>query len=141
MWSIGFLIISGLYNIISQSNEYDLRRVGYYHPVFGVKVLLALVVFFIASALVGRSTTTQKIRDNRRFWLTLNLVLAIIVVCLSGVLRMSEKVKKPLGASAQRASGEPARIQHSAGPVCGPLGYGIDDRAGAWTSAGRGLSL
>jgi hypothetical protein len=38
----------------------------------------------------------QKIRDNRRFWLTTNVVLAILVVCLSGILRKSDPPKKPI---------------------------------------------
>ncbi|MEX0585738.1 MAG: hypothetical protein WD176_03790, partial [Pirellulales bacterium] len=81
--------------------RYDLSKVKfgefkYYHAVFGTKVLLALAIFFIASALMGKSPALQKIRDNRRFWLTTNVVLAIIVVCLSGILRRSDPPKKPI---------------------------------------------
>src|SRR5262245_47653422 len=45
--AIGFLLLSGLYNITVVSIEYDLPR--WYHPVFGVKFLLAFLVFTVAS--------------------------------------------------------------------------------------------
>lgn len=57
-----------------------------YHAIFGVKVLAALAVFFIASILVGRGQGLAAIRANRAKWLTILLVLAAIVVVLSGVL-------------------------------------------------------
>lgn len=97
--SILFLLLSGVYNIISMLNEYDVAKVRLYHPLFGIKFLLALVIFFLASVLTGRSARTQKFRDNRRLWLTVNLVLAILVVCISGILRKSDPPKKPVSAA------------------------------------------
>ena len=105
--SILFLLVSGVYNTISVMTTYDVAKVGYYHPIFGVKFLLAFVVFFIASALTGKGAFTQRMRDNRKFWLTLNLALAVTIVCLSGILRKSDPPKKPVSASAaalQRAT-------------------------------------
>lgn len=57
-----------------------------YHAIFGLKVLAALVVFFIASALTGRGTALAKMRAASRQWLTFLLILAGIIVLLSGVL-------------------------------------------------------
>jgi uncharacterized membrane protein len=96
--AILFLLISGVFNIISMENQYDLSKVRLYHPLFGVKFLLALAIFFLASVLTGRSARTQRFRDNRRLWLTVNLVLAVLVVCISGVLRKSDPPKKPVSA-------------------------------------------
>lgn len=122
--SILFLLISGLYNIIFDiGGQYDLSKVRYYHPIFGIKVLLALAIFFIASALTGRSPSLQKMRDNRRLWLTVNMVLAILVVCLSGILRKSDPPKKPaqlsstnLGAAAAGPSSIGQRLCRHAAP-------------------------
>ena len=50
---------------------------------------LPLVMALIASALAGRSSGTQKMRDNLKFWLNVNLTMAVTVVLLSGVLRMT----------------------------------------------------
>jgi uncharacterized membrane protein len=110
-WSIMFLIVSGLYNIIFDIGAtYDLSKVlfhgvKYYHAVFGIKVLLAIAIFFIASALTGHTPAFQKIRDNRRFWLTLNMALAIVLVCLSGILRKSDPPKKPAQLTSASSSG------------------------------------
>lgn len=84
MAAIFFLLASGLYNFV-QKNQQGLRPI--YHMLFGVKFLLAFAIFFLASVLTGRSPAFAKMRENARKWLTLNLVLAIVVVCISGVLR------------------------------------------------------
>jgi uncharacterized membrane protein len=90
MAAILFLLASGIYNLILKEKQLKTAADGaksLYHMLFGVKFLLAFVIFFLASALTGRSPAFANIRQNARFWLTLNLVLAIIVVCVSGVLR------------------------------------------------------
>jgi len=96
MLSIAFLLISGFYNFIYVIIP-ALRVEGtavqaikpFYHGVFGVKFLLAIGIFFIASAMVGRSSAFEKIRANARRWATVNVVLAVILVCLSGFLRVA----------------------------------------------------
>ena len=89
MAAIAFLLLSGLYNIgmieYQKKVPTDLRML--YRVLFTIKFLLALTIFFVASALVGRSAAFEKIRKNARFWLSFNLVLAIILVCVSGFLR------------------------------------------------------
>ena len=89
MAAILFLIVSGVYNFVARirSPVFDPQYKGIYHGLFGTKVLLALVIFFLASALTGRSEALAKIRQNATFWLTVNVVLAVLVVCISGVLR------------------------------------------------------
>jgi uncharacterized membrane protein len=104
MWSIGFLLLSGVYNIIHVERTYEINRIPAYRMLFTAKLVLALGVFFLASALTGRGKATERIRQDRRLWLTVNLVLALTVVALSGVLRMTEKPRKPL-----KAVGEPRR--------------------------------
>ena len=68
--------------------------------VFGVKFLLALAIFAIASLLVGKTPAAEALRKNARLWLNLNIVLAVLVVCLSGVLRTAEKTPKTAGREA-----------------------------------------
>lgn len=90
--AIGFLLVSGLYNILLTSFQYTLPR--WYNPLFGVKFMLAMVIFAVASLLIGKTPLADKMRQNVRFWLNLNILLAVLVVCLSGVLRSAEKVPK-----------------------------------------------
>jgi uncharacterized membrane protein len=91
--AIAFLLVSGIFNLITKERPPGVTTL--YHVLFGIKFLLALVVFFVASALVGRSPALAKIRQNARFWLTLNMALAITVVCISGVLRSLPQGTKP----------------------------------------------
>jgi len=97
MAAIGFLLLSGIYNfvIILQGPLADAEKFKpIYHALFGVKFLLALAVFFIASALVGRSAAFDGMRANARKWLTINVVLAVLIVCISGFLRLSRDQMK-----------------------------------------------
>lgn len=87
MAAILFLIVSGIYNFAAKLQTIDADYKGLYHGLFGVKVILALIIFFLASALTGRSPALASIRQNARLWLTVNMALAILVVCISGVLR------------------------------------------------------
>lgn len=58
-----------------------------YHALFGVKFLLAMIVFYLASGLVGRGASTQWIRDARKQWLTVAVGLGVAVVLISGWMR------------------------------------------------------
>ncbi|HEY4330500.1 MAG TPA: hypothetical protein VGN88_12245 [Phycisphaerae bacterium] len=58
-----------------------------YHMLFGVKVLCAFGIFFLASALAGRSETFAVIRKNARTSVTFLLLLGFLVVVCSTLLR------------------------------------------------------
>ena len=104
--AIGFLIVSGLYNVGITSIRFRLPR--WYMPLFGVKFLMALVIFAVASLLSGKTHAADNLRKNARFWLNLNIVLAVCVVCISGVLRTAERTAKSTSAptSQQNNSGQ-----------------------------------
>jgi hypothetical protein len=63
-----------------------MRMTGY-HALFGVKFLLALGAFYLASGLVGRGEGTRWIRADRATWLSVALGLSLAVVMLSGWMR------------------------------------------------------
>lgn len=106
MASIGLLLLSGLYNISLTLMRYEVP--SFYVALFCVKFILALAIFYIASALMGRSPAFERIRLNARFWLTINMILAIALVCISGVLRMTEKRVKPTTPLACRSTTHPS---------------------------------
>lgn len=58
-----------------------------YHLLFGVKVLIALAMFFISSALAGRSAALAGMRTNAKMWLGVLLLLGLAIVGISGVMR------------------------------------------------------
>lgn len=94
--SILFLLVSGLVNFIlyvraakTWSEEWKATYYATYQMLFGIKFILALAVFALVSILTGKSAGTQKIRDNPRFWLNLNLAMALAIVVISGVMRLT----------------------------------------------------
>ncbi|HVJ81231.1 MAG TPA: hypothetical protein VNC50_09200 [Planctomycetia bacterium] len=79
----GLLLLSGFYNFYLRMGTAERP----WHMIAGMKILLGLGVVFLASALVGRSPGLQKIRDNWKFWLQINLILALVIVLMSGYLK------------------------------------------------------
>lgn len=85
---IGLLlfIVSGFYNYFQAMPLH--KGDGPYHGLVGTKMILAIVIFFIASALVGRSAKLQSMRDNKVFWLRLAVLLAAVIVAISGYVKV-----------------------------------------------------
>ena len=80
------LIASGLWNYLAVSLPRH-KGDGPYHALMGVKMLLALVAFFLAAALSGRSAKLQPIRDG---WRTSG---AVLVLTLAGVVFVGSYLK------------------------------------------------
>lgn len=80
---VALIFLSGLYNflVVRMNTEKP------WHMLAGIKLLLGLVILFIASSLAGRSGASQKMRDNWKWWLKLNLALALVAVLLSGYMK------------------------------------------------------
>jgi len=83
---IALLLASGLINFLRALPEH--KGDALYHALMGTKILLALVIFFIASVLVGRSAKFEPMRRNSRMWLAINLCLALAIVTISGFLKV-----------------------------------------------------
>ena len=67
---------------------------GLYHGLMGAKMLMAFGIFFIASALVGRSAGLAAFRANAKKWLAVNIALALAIVIISGFLRNRPEAPK-----------------------------------------------
>lgn len=104
--SITVLMLTGLYNLISTTGAHELPK--WYHMTFGVKVLLALVIFYIAISLLGRSPAAERMRKDMGKWLKVNLALAVAVVCLSAMLGKAPKTPKAVSASPAATDAAPA---------------------------------
>lgn len=83
---IALLLLSGLFNYMQQIPKH--KGDPLYHALLGTKMLLALVVFFIASALVGRSAAFEKMRQNRAKWMGLIVLLSALIVGISGFVKV-----------------------------------------------------
>jgi uncharacterized membrane protein len=80
------LLVTGFYNFFVIINTTD-NLPGAYHPLFGVKFLLALVVFALAALLAGKTSAAQRFRMSPKKWLTLCLAAGIATVIAGSVLR------------------------------------------------------
>ena len=89
---IALLLLSGGYNFMRAIPNH--KGDGLYHGLVGTKILLAFAVFFIASALIGRSAAFEKMRQNRAKWLAVIVLLATMIVGLSGFVKVRGIVPK-----------------------------------------------
>lgn len=87
---IVLFLASGFYNyVVVQAPNHKGDKL--YHPLMGIKILLALGMFFIASALVGRSKTFEGMRRNSKLWQSVLVILAAVVVAISGFAKVALK--------------------------------------------------
>lgn len=98
---IALFLISGFVNYFLAMPTH--KGDGLYHGLIGTKIILALVAFFFASALVGRSAGTQKFRDQSAKWKTVVLLLAAVIIAISGFVKVRDNRK---AAEAKAASAE-----------------------------------
>jgi hypothetical protein len=88
----GLLLLSGLYTFIVAVKTLVLPP--QYHMMFGIKFLLALYLFFMASFLAGRTAIAERLRQRADFWLSVNLSVAVIVVTIASMMKAMPKLEK-----------------------------------------------
>jgi uncharacterized membrane protein len=86
MACIALLLVSGIANFVLYQAPVH-KGQSLYHALFGIKFLAAMVVFFLASALSGRSAALAPIRANARRYVGVAAVLVLLIVLISNVLR------------------------------------------------------
>lgn len=80
------LLASGICNLIHvMKGNPDLP--GAYHWVLLLKLILALVVFFLAAVLAGKTSAADSFRNSAKKWFTICLAAGLTIVVLAGVLR------------------------------------------------------
>lgn len=79
-------LISGFYNYFQAIPLH--KGDGLYHALLGTKIILAMGIFAIAAALVGRSEKLEPIRQNKAKWVKILVLLAAIVVTISGFVKV-----------------------------------------------------
>lgn len=84
---VALFLISGFYNYVAVMAPQH-KGDGLYHALMGVKMLLAMAVFGLAEVLVGRSKLAEKLRQNAKKFLAINLTLAVIIILISGFLKV-----------------------------------------------------
>lgn len=82
---IALLLITGGTNFVFLAMRLKVGPMPY-HAIFAVKFLAAMGVFFVSSALMGRSPAFAGMRADPRKWLGVLLALGALIVLLSSVL-------------------------------------------------------
>lgn len=90
---IGLLLLSGLYNYIVVMIPKH-KGQGLYHGLIGTKMILAFIVFFLASALSGRAKAFEGIRKDSKKWLMITIALALVIVAISGYVKIAVETVK-----------------------------------------------
>lgn len=80
------LLVSGLWNFMAYRMP-EIKDTGpLYQALFGIKVLLALGVFFIVSVMAGRSPTFEPMRAKPGKMLMIAMAMGVAIVLIAGVL-------------------------------------------------------
>jgi uncharacterized membrane protein len=94
-------LATGFYNYLAVMLP-DRKGDSLYHALMGTKIILALVVIFLASVLVGRASAFEGLRQKRKTWLVVVILLALVVVAISSFLKV--RGKKPASAQLQTSA-------------------------------------
>lgn len=84
--NIGMLmfIVSGFYNYLMVT-RFEHPDEPTYHMLFGIKFLLAMVVFFLAALLTSRK---QRLAAKSPMWMGVMLTVALTVILIAGYMKM-----------------------------------------------------
>jgi uncharacterized membrane protein len=87
------LLVSGLANLgLASRQEFSgLANSSLYNMLAGVKLLLALPIFFIAALLTGKTALAKRLQEKRVYWMNVSLLLAIVMVLMGGFLRFVQR--------------------------------------------------
>ena len=91
---IALFLLSGFYNyLVIQAPLHKGDKL--YHALMGTKILLALAVFYLSSALIGRSKAFAGMRTNPKLWQGIIIVLAAVIIGISGFVKVALKPTTP----------------------------------------------
>ena len=91
-------LVGGFYNdLIVAAPQHKGDKL--YHPLIGTKILLAFGMFLIAFALGGRSKPCERMQRHSNFWQSAVLVVAALIVGISGFAKFALKPVKPAASS------------------------------------------
>jgi uncharacterized membrane protein len=86
--ALGLLILTGAYNFYAAIPKIPtLAYHSLYHSIIGTKIVLALALFGIVSAVLSSAPASGTMQERRRGWLTLIVVMALVIFFLSAILR------------------------------------------------------
>jgi len=91
---ITVLFLTGFYNYFVAMGSH--KGDGPYHMLMGIKILLAMFVFFVVSVLPGRIPAFAGMRRNLKTWLSMTILCSIVIVVIAGFLKIRGTPETPV---------------------------------------------
>jgi uncharacterized membrane protein len=90
---ITIFLVTGLFNFLHVRRWHDFEKsmMIRYHILFTVKFILALMLFFLLSALAGRSKALEYFRKSAGTWMMVSALIGVAIVVISGIMRFMDK--------------------------------------------------
>jgi uncharacterized membrane protein len=88
------LLVTGLFNFYSIVTTSQIAKS--YHMLGGIKILVALVIFFFAAILAGKTALAERFREKMRFWLTVTMLVGLVIVVIGSVMRSYPREPKAI---------------------------------------------
>jgi hypothetical protein len=92
MASSGLLLITGLVNAVRIIRANELP--GVYHGLIAVKLVLGLLVFWLAAVLSGKTDLAKRFREKETYWLNVSVILVVAIVCVASYMRSIPRLPK-----------------------------------------------
>jgi uncharacterized membrane protein len=92
------LLVTGLFNFITIIKANQIATS--YHMLGGIKVLVALVIAFLAAILAGKTGLAERLRENMKFWLTVTMLVGLVIVVIGSMMRSYPRELKPVNGPA-----------------------------------------
>ena len=86
------LLVTGLFNFVMMVKSNHLATS--YHMLGGMKILVALVLFFFAAILAGKTGLADRFRANMKFWLKVTMLVGLVIVIIGSVMRSYPRTLK-----------------------------------------------
>jgi uncharacterized membrane protein len=86
------LLVTGLFNFVTIIQSNNIAKS--YHMIVGLKILVALVIFFFAAILAGKTALAERFREKMRFWLAVTMCLGLLIVIIGSVMRSYPRTPK-----------------------------------------------
>lgn len=84
--SILLLLVSGAINFLRSMPLH--RGDAFYHAVFGAKIVIVILFFLAAASMVSPSPRFKWLRENYRNVLFFEVVMSLVILMLSGILKI-----------------------------------------------------
>jgi cytochrome c biogenesis protein CcdA len=88
------LLVTGLFNFVTIVKANQIATS--YHMLGGVKILVALVIFFFAAILAGKTALAESFRERMKYWLTVTMLIGVLIVIIGSVMRSYPRTPKPI---------------------------------------------